>query len=352
MNEAAPTEGGRRWSLPTIERSELPGLRARRWLIAKGGRCWPWLMAAIGTVVAMALYLGIERGLEVLQEMAGEDPRLKPLATEAETTTGLIAANLFTYWEFLQLGLSLSLGALLAAILLWRRPLRLMSYGAPFRWSEVLKGGGAWLVASLVGSLVSILIAPSGFRWVPLAQSFALWFLLGIAVIGIQTLGEELFLRGYLLRLWGGALGSAWLAVPPLVVLFISQHLSNNDVKVDPAASIVWFAISEVVSYIVLFRTGSLAAAWGIHWANNVVVFLLLSTLPGGVTTMVFATFTEPTLAAGKSQLTSPSSWLELAINYTVFFTLILWRRSPFYLARKVQQPAQTEEPTAAPRLP
>ena len=334
MSDAAPTVKSRAWSLPTIEQSELLRHRGR----------WPWLIAAVGTALAIALYYAIERGFESVKSLASEDPRYKKLASDADDTTGLIAANLFTYWEFAQLGLALALGAILAALLIWRRPLGLMSFGAPFRWSDVLKGGGAWIVASLVGSVVTILMAPSGFRWMPLAQGFAIWLLLGIAVIGIQTLGEELFLRGYLLRLWGSALGSAWLAVPPLVVLFISQHLSNSDVKVDPVASILWFTVSEVVSYVVLFRTGSLAAAWGIHWANNISVFLLLSTLPGGVTTMVFATFTEPTLAAGRSQLTAPASWLELAINYGVFFLLILWRRSPFYLAA-VASPPRLEEP-------
>lgn len=338
MSDAAPAEAGRRWSLPTIEPSELLRRRGRR----------PWLIAAVGTVVAIALYYAIERGFEALKSLVSEDPGYKKLASDADDTTGLIASNLFTYWEFVQLGLALSLGALLAALLIWRRPLRLMSYSAPFRWSDVLKGGGAWIVASLVGSAITILTTPGGFKWMPLAQGFAIWFLLGIAVIGIQTLGEELFLRGYLLRLWGSALGSAWLAVPPLVVLFISQHLSNSDVKVDPIASILWFTVSEVVSYLVLFRTGSVAAAWGIHWANNIAVFLLLSTLPGGVTTMVLATFTDPALAAGKSQLTSPASWLELIINYTVFFTLILWRRSPFYLAKKAPPPPAAE--LVAPR--
>lgn len=107
-----------------------------------------------------------------------------------------------------------------------------------------------------------------------------LWLqLLPLALLGlsIQTGAEELVFRGYLQQQLAARFASPliWLVLPALI--FGAVHY-------DPATagSNVWLmmgaaAIFGLVAADLTAVTGSIGAAWGFHFANNMVALLILS---------------------------------------------------------------------------
>ena len=95
----------------------------------------------------------------------------------------------------------------------------------------------------------------------------------------------------------------------------------------------VYFAAVEVISYALLFRTRNLAASAGLHWMNNVAA-LLAPTVPGQPTVLALVVYTDPVYVAGGSRLLDPLTRIGSLAAVCLFLGLLLWRRSPLYLAR------------------
>lgn len=116
---------------------------------------------------------------------------------------------------------------------------------------------------------------------------FDLWLrLLPLALLGvlIQTGAEEVLFRGYLLQQLAVRFRRrlAWMVLPSLI--FGALHF-------DPAAGgasallvVAAAALFGLIAADLVAATGSLGAAWGFHFANNVFAILVLATkgtIPG-----------------------------------------------------------------------
>ncbi|RVT82148.1 CPBP family intramembrane metalloprotease [Rhodobacteraceae bacterium CCMM004] len=109
----------------------------------------------------------------------------------------------------------------------------------------------------------------------------SLWLtLLAPALIGVavQTLAEELVFRGYLMQQFAARFRSPliWAVVP--AVLFGAIHwdpTAAGDAAIWVVASATLFGL---IAADLTMRTGSLGAAWGFHFVNNVVALLILGT--------------------------------------------------------------------------
>ncbi len=117
--------------------------------------------------------------------------------------------------------------------------------------------------------------------------TFGIWLvLLPIGVIGllIQTLSEELIFRGYLQQQLAARFSSAliWMLVPS--ILFGLAHYDP-----DTSGKNLWLILLATglfgfIAADLTARTGSLGAAWGLHFANNFFAVLIIAvdgTLPG-----------------------------------------------------------------------
>ncbi len=107
-------------------------------------------------------------------------------------------------------------------------------------------------------------------------------FLPVVAVLtSLQTSTEELFFRGYLLQGVGYRLGK-WMAILLSSILFMLLHLSNPEVTSQDSwvavASLViyYFLIGAVLAWITVKDSG-LELALGVHAANNIATFLLVT---------------------------------------------------------------------------
>src|SRR5262249_8461883 len=149
-------------------------------------------------------------------------------------------------------------------------------------------------------------INASTYQLIPRGANYLPWLALGLAVIFVQTLAEEILFRGYLLRIWGAVVPFRLLTTSAVMTLFISLHLPNPDIKIDLWFSLIGFALNQGLWCYVWFRTQSVAATAGLHWANNVMVFFIVATVPGQSTSMALASLTDPVLARGGSHLLDP----------------------------------------------
>ncbi len=172
--------------------------------------------------------------------------------------------------------IGLALGATLAARILNRRRL------------STLFGPSATVVrdfitaAILVGAVQGVALA----LWLLIydvepGMNLSTWLLLlplSLAVILVQTGAEELAFRGYLQQQFAARFRSPiiWMLVPSLCfgMAHYSPNLTGGNLSLFIFATICFgLAATDLTA-----RTGSIGAAWGFHFANNITALLIVGT--------------------------------------------------------------------------
>lgn len=112
--------------------------------------------------------------------------------------------------------------------------------------------------------------------------SLSLWLaFLPVALFGllIQTGAEELVFRGYLLQQLGARFGvglrAAWMIVPSAI--FAALHVDPESQGSNVWAILVVIFIFALITADLTARTGSLGAAWALHFVTNCQAILILS---------------------------------------------------------------------------
>ena len=230
----------------------LAGRRAR----------WRLAWAAAGTAACM-LFVVVLATLIDLVDFG------KPADTGS--SEALIPGNLASFVEWLRAFAPLMLAPLLAWRIVHGRTLKSFRlHGHGRHWSWFWRSAAAGLLVFGFANLAELIIHGDRFAAVPRGFDFLPWFTLGLAVILFQSMSEEVLFKGYLLRAWGAVFPQRWLVAMVLLVLFIALHWSNDDFSRDRGLAVLDFVLSGIVSYLVFFRTNSIAAATGLHFANNV----------------------------------------------------------------------------------
>lgn len=156
-----------------------------------------------------------------------------------------------------------------------------------------------FLVATVVCAVAYGLsfLLPNDIRIEP-AMERALWLsFLPMALVGVmvQTGAEELLFRGYLQQQLAARFASPviWMVLPS--VLFASLHyqpevMGDNALYIVAATGLFGLLAADLTA-----KTGSIGAAWGFHFANNVVAILIVA-LDGPLSGL--ALYTAPLSAA------------------------------------------------------
>lgn len=217
-----------------------------------------WVVVLFG---ALFLAAGLDGGPEWLNRM-----------TQANTPTSalLVIAMLW----------GLGFGAMVAARALHARSGWTL-YG-PFRRMRRDFVKAAVVCFAIIGAS---LVIP--FDYTPRAHlDLGLWlsFLpLALLVVLGQTLAEELFFRGYLQQQLMARTNSLFVGLVLPSILF---GLAHYDGSAEPR--ITWLIVAAtgvfgLCAADLTHRSGTIGAAWGFHFANNVVAILILS-LDGSIT--------------------------------------------------------------------
>ena len=332
---------GRDWPRPVLSPSFLQRLRSlSKWrdecLLAERQGRWRWPYATLGTVLAFGAWTTLSTFLFGLMDgIAVRTGTTADLDVALSETTWIAAGNPYSFAVMVLIGATFGLPILLLALLHGRAWSYAFTFSVPFRRAEFLKGAGAVLIVYSGFQLLDFALDPRSYSLAILPPHYLLWLAVAMAVLLFQTLGEELFFRGYLMRVWGAVLPIRGLVSTLVLLLFTSLHTGNADMSADLATSMVWFVISEALFYWVLFRTRSIAATWGMHWANNLFA-TLVATVPGYAPDLALVVYTDPAAFAEPSQLAAEPFWTLLlqAAPSALLLLLFLWRRSPFHLTQ------------------
>ncbi len=102
---------------------------------------------------------------------------------------------------------------------------------------------------------------------------------LAVPALLIQTGTEELFFRGFLQQQIAARFRAPliWLGVPTL--LFAAGHYTGAATDTASLLVICWTGIFGLAAADLTARTGNLGAAYGLHFANNVMAVLVVGTI-------------------------------------------------------------------------
>jgi uncharacterized protein len=197
-----------------------------------------------------------------------------PAVAGVEPLTTYVFYNL-AFWLFL-------LGIYLAVRFLHGRSLRsLITPASRISWKRLAQGFSVFFILKLVEIGVSYVLTPDDFTLNFQPSTFLVfvgWLLL---LTPLQIAAEELFCRGYLLQGIGSKLGK-WMGILLPSALFTVLHGANPEVT----SQTTWEGVFSILGYYFMFgaflawltcKDRTLELALGVHAANNIATFLLVT---------------------------------------------------------------------------
>jgi membrane protease YdiL (CAAX protease family) len=169
-------------------------------------------------------------------------------------------------------------GVWLALRLLHRRSLgTVLGAGQRLSWQDLMRGAAAACIASVPVEAATLAVDPSLQRsvigigeWLALVAPLT-------ALILVQTSAEELTFRGYLLQSLAARFRSPllWGVLPGL--LFTLLHWDAAALPWMNAVKLIAIAVFAATATILVYRTGNLGAAMGVHLGMNFFGILIVS---------------------------------------------------------------------------
>ncbi|KAB8318669.1 CPBP family intramembrane metalloprotease [Tolypothrix campylonemoides VB511288] len=213
-------------------------------------------------------------------------------------------------------------GVLIAVTRIHRRhPRTLVTAREKISWRRIGQGFVAWFVpVCLIGVLGQYLFYPDTFSFNSDLAAFARFVPIALVFTAIQTTTEELFYRGYIVQ--GASMISTnrvFLALTSAVI-FTVPHLLNPEAITGGWLTVFsnYFLVPGLVWTVVSLIDGTIELAIGVHFANNIVGFLLFNIAGSAVTAPALFTVSEfhATYVALSVLVIIP---IFLAITYKVF---------------------------------
>lgn len=276
-----------------------------QWVAAAAPRSELW-RTALGFVLIIVVWfawtvafslLAVGGGLvsaEMLGAGGGVDTRLLSFP-EAAVLMGVIFATFWGLW----------LGVWLALKFLHRRWLAsAMSHDG--RWSHVQFGVGMALAAAYLAAGFGYAAATGNApvrRDIDLGQ-WTLALVPLVLLILAQSAGEEIVFRGYLPQQlaarWKHPLVWGFL---PTFVFGLAHAMNGETIDELTIYHVVAATLLGLVMMAMVWRTGSLAAAMGFHFANNIGAVLVVGIVGVGEPVSLFAWQPEQALAGASADV-------------------------------------------------
>lgn len=143
--------------------------------------------------------------------------------------------------------------------------------------SDMWRGCAAALVVSVATTVPYIVLGdPIDLADLKLG-AWLVWLLPMMFFILLQASAEELFFRGYLMQALAYRFRSpiVWAGLPGGVFTLLHWYESANTSM--NAAILVSIGAVALATTLLVYLTGNLGAAIGIHWGNNIAAFLFVS---------------------------------------------------------------------------
>jgi membrane protease YdiL (CAAX protease family) len=142
---------------------------------------------------------------------------------------------------------------------------------------KMLKGAGLWFAILGAFTLISYLSNPGIYKFTFNPSTFGILLIIVIIGIPIQASFEEIFFRGYLMQ--GFGLLSKKPIIPLLVtsILFAILHGANGTSSIVNIFIVLQILIVGIMLGIIALGENRIETAMGVHIANNIYAFLIVS---------------------------------------------------------------------------
>lgn len=302
---------------PPEDRSEPGRTPFARWLDAARPKAALW-RTVVGTLVIVliwslwsALVIGVTLIVWSLQPDPPDRETMYAAIASGETPL-LLMVMLVTFF-----GLWFGVWTALRLVHGGQKTRTLFAPEGRVRWREFNRGMAIIAVYLAVSILFSIALGNAPYRSDLSLASWALYLIPGALLIYIQSSGEEVAFRGYLVQQLGARFGHAlvWGFLPAF--LFGLMHYAET-VSVEfglyYVAATTLFGLAAAVT---VWRTGSLATAMGLHVGNNLVAFMFVAP--------------DETLASTQLWLWSSEHLLTTAaLDIAILLALLVYVASPW----------------------
>jgi uncharacterized protein len=226
---------------------------------------WRYLLSFPGILMVWFVIGSIPIFIVVFYVMADGNP-----ATDF-TATGFTGIPLLLDFTSTMLSfVPFIVATMLAVRFIHARSLRTLVTAKPqVRWRRVFAGAGVWFVLATLVAIVESLLYPGRYVLTFQPLVLAVYALVALILIPIQTSAEELFFRGYLLQWMGLRLKNKWMLALINGVLFFLPHIANPEMSSNAVLmGLGYFAFGFFAAFITLQDNG-LELALGMHAANN-----------------------------------------------------------------------------------
>lgn len=270
----------------------------------------------IGLAVALIVVIYVVANLAILIAGLGLD--------QLEALPDLVTASAYvTQIILLPFGVILVL-TLLVHKVVHHGPVGALFQVAPGRHLRQFAIAALLALAAILLPALLPLEGPAVSQQMPVAH-WARLLPLSLALLAIQTLTEEVVFRGYLQRYLAAAFPNplVWWFVPSLLfglLHYDTEIYGENAALVALSAFLLGLLLAEITA-----RTGSIAASWGIHFANNA-VSLLIWTLPGPLSGLGLYVAEVSPADPVAMRLSIISGIVQILVIYALYLGWLRWR--------------------------
>lgn len=244
-------------------------------------------VAWLGTTVIAAGFIGIVAA--IANPDAARSPEFGANLLTGRTGAIVILGSIGAFW----------VGVWLALRYVHRRAF-VTVLGAEQRIdrSDVVRGLLAALLVSIGLFALGALIEGMPARGSISLTEWLLWLVPMLGLLFLQTSGEELAFRGYLSQALAQRFGSPaiWAGIP--IAIFTLLHWFGAANPSTNAAALFVIASLATSMTLLVYLTGNLGAAMGVHWGNNIAAFLLFSNAPEleGIALFQYGSLADPSM--------------------------------------------------------
>jgi membrane protease YdiL (CAAX protease family) len=181
-------------------------------------------------------------------------------------------------------------------------------------WKRVFFSFGLWSLITIITTVVSYYTSPEDFVLNFKPKEFAVFVVLAVLFIPLQTSFEEYLFRAHMLQGLGLATKTRWIPLVVTSFLFGIMHIANPEVEKLGLVIMFYYIGTGLFLGILTLMDEGLELALGFHAANNLVGALLI--------TSDWSAFQTHSILKDVSE---PNANIQIFIPILVIFPILLY---------------------------
>lgn len=212
------------------------------------------------------------------------------------------------------------LGLMLLIVLFYNKfiqnnTIRILTTSRPkIDWKRVFFSFGLWSLITILTTVVSYYVSPEDFVLNFKPKEFAVFVVLALLFIPLQTSFEEYLFRAHMLQGLGLATKTRWIPLVVTSFLFGIMHIANPEVEKLGLIIMFYYIGTGLFLGILTLMDEGLELALGFHAANNLVGALLI--------TSDWSAFQTHSILKDVSE---PNANIQIFIPILVIFPILLY---------------------------